>query len=143
VATPVGVPIIFHNGHESALARTRSVRTTAIRTTIGRSEGVWDRQRGNACLLRTAAKVRCVVYTARPFVHGDLRERTEGTCPRYLPVHALRSSQSLRGFVHLDPAIERADFVEIVGTVSAAAVTHAGREEEPDVVSRSGRYTAK
>src|SRR6266704_3620851 len=75
-------------------------------------------------LRRTANEIGGIVDAARALVFGDLRIGAQRTRAVYLAVGTVRRGQLLRRFALFHPLLERADFVEHVGTFTAAAVTH-------------------
>src|SRR5438034_242603 len=59
--------------------------------------------------------------------------------PVDLAAGTVRCIQLFRRFALFHPSLERADFVEHIGTFTAAAVAHSRRQEQPHVVGRLGR----
>src|SRR3954454_11247577 len=85
---------------------------------------------------RSAHKARHIVDAAGPFVLRDLRIWTERARAIDLPTRDVGRDQHLRSLAVFNPLLERANLVEHARAFSTAAVTHPGRQEQPDVVGR-------
>src|SRR6185295_11548732 len=88
---------------------------------------------------RSAREVRGLVDTARALVFRDLRVRAQRTRAVDSAVSGMRRDERLWRLAVFDPLLEGTDFVERARTFPAAAVTHAGREKQPNAIGRLGR----
>src|SRR6185503_5774121 len=109
-----------------ASERTASVTSTARRGFMSKLSG------------RFTYEISGVVDAARALVSGDLRIGAQGTRAVHLAVGTVRRDQLLRRFALLHPLLERAYFVEHIGTFATVAVAHSRLEERPDTVGRAG-----
>src|SRR5437867_2701556 len=80
-------------------------------------------------LRSTADEIGGVIDAARALVFGDLRIRTQRTRAVHLAVGAVGRDQLVRRHALFHPALKRADFIEYIGTFTAAAVAHSGLQE--------------
>src|SRR5215469_6648953 len=85
-------------------------------------------------LLQLAGEAVGVVRAAYSFIDGYLWVGAQGASHVYRRAGDVLGDDGLRGFACFAPAFDHTHFVELVGTVTAAAVSHAGLHVELEPV---------